>query len=35
MIASEVGLGVRASKQYIFFLILSPVAPTSSRASDR
>ncbi len=27
MIASEVGLGVRASKEYIFFIILSPVGP--------
>jgi len=27
MIASEVGLGVRAAKQYLFFVILSPVGP--------
>ena len=27
MIATEVGLGVRAAKQYLFFVILSPVGP--------
>ncbi len=27
MIASEVGLGVRASKDYLFYVILSPVGP--------